>query len=233
MTYILNIDTSTSICSVSLSEGNRVLDVKEDYEGRNHAKLLTPFIEEILKENNLSPNELSAVSVSKGPGSYTGLRIGVSVAKGIAYALSIPLISVDTLLIMASGYLEENKSLSKKENVVLCPMIDARRMEVYSALFDSGLSALREVKAEIIDENSYRLIMEENQFHIFGDGASKCAELLQSENLIISQDFKISSRYMAGLSAEKFEKQKFEDVAYFEPFYLKDFIATTPKNKVF
>ncbi len=156
MSLILNIDTSTTVCSVSLSDKTDILGVKEDFEGMNHSKLLTPFIESLLEEKKLSPKDLSAIAVSKGPGSYTGLRIGVSVAKGIAYALSIPLISVQTLKIMASGFLQENPEYNSRENTLLCPMLDARRMEVYSALFDTRMNEIRGVEAEILGESSIK-----------------------------------------------------------------------------
>lgn len=232
MSLILNIDTSTTVCSVSLSDKTDILGVKEDFEGMNHSKLLTPFIESLLEEKKLSPKDLSAIAVSKGPGSYTGLRIGVSVAKGIAYALSIPLISVQTLKIMASGFLQENPEYNSRENTLLCPMLDARRMEVYSALFDTRMNEIRGVEAEILGESSFKNELAENEMLIFGDGAFKCKEIIKSDNLIYKKDFIISSRYMAPLAYEKFNNQIFEDVAYFEPFYLKDFIATTPKNNI-
>ena len=150
MSLILNLETSTQICSVSLSEDGNVIGWKEDSEGRNHAKLLTVFIEDLLKEKGLNPEDLDAIAVSKGPGSYTGLRIGVSAAKGMAYALSIPLISVNTLKMLASGYLQNHQELRSQQNILVCPMIDARRMEVYSAIYDTSLSEIRGVEAEMV-----------------------------------------------------------------------------------
>lgn len=233
MSLILQLDTSTSVCSVSLSKGTEIISFREESEGRNHAALLTVFIQKVLDDANCHVNDLSAIAVSKGPGSYTGLRIGVSVAKGMAYALSIPLISVNTLKMMASGYLIQNPDLSLKTDLLLVPMIDARRMEVYSAIYSTKLEETRPVKAEIIDENSFQKEREKNHLIFFGDGAEKCREVLTKERLTVDSHYIVSSRYMASIAFEKYKKEIFEDVAYFEPFYLKDFIATTPKNKIF
>jgi len=230
MALILNLETSTQVCSACLSRGSEIIGWKEDTEGRNHAKLLTLFIDEILRESDIKPEELDAIAVSKGPGSYTGLRIGVSAAKGMAFALSIPLISINTLKMMASGYVQENESLSADKNILLCPMIDARRMEVYSALYTPQLIEYRKVEAEIIDENSYKDIIKENRIIIIGDGATKCSEYLKSPKIKIDTSFIVSSKYMAPLSALKYKEKQFEDLAYFEPFYLKDFVTTVSKK---
>lgn len=232
MSLILNLETSTTICSVSLSDNDTLIAVKEDANGRNHASLLTVFIEDILKKAGIKPEDLNAIAVSKGPGSYTGLRIGVSVAKGLAYGLKIPLIAIDTLEMMAKGYRMENPELEKAQNILLCPMIDARRMEVYSAIFDSTGKQIREVRAEIIDETSFDKELKTHRLYFFGDGAAKCSTVLRDANLVIDEVFRISSRFMIPFSWIKFEQKHFEDVAYFEPFYLKDFIATIPKNKM-
>jgi len=232
MSLILNLETSTQICSVSLSENGTIIGLKEDSEGRNHARLLTVFIEDLLLEKGFSPEDLDAIAVSKGPGSYTGLRIGVSTAKGMAYALSIPLISVNTLKMLASGYLQTFPELKLQKNLLVCPMIDARRMEVYSAIYDSSLTEIRKIEAEIIDENSYTDLLEENKLIIFGDGAEKCKEVLRHPNISIDEKFQLSSKFMADISNEKYKQKRFEDVAYFEPFYLKDFVATIPKKKL-
>lgn len=230
MALILNLETSTQVCSACLSRGSEIIGWKEDSEGRNHSKLLTLFIDEILRESAIKPEELDAIAVSKGPGSYTGLRIGVSAAKGMAFALSIPLISVNTLKMMASGYIQENESLRDGKNILLCPMIDARRMEVYSALYTPELIEYRKVAAEIIDENSYRDLIKENRLVIIGDGAAKCSEYLKSPKIEIDPGFMVSSKYMAPLSALKYKQKNFEDLAYFEPFYLKDFVTTVSKK---
>lgn len=230
MAIILNMDTSTEVCSVCVSENGTILSIREDREGKNHASLLTIFIEEVLKESGLQSTDLSAVSVSKGPGSYTGLRIGVSAAKGIAYALDIPMIAPGTLDIMRSGYLGKN---SPVENTLYVPMIDARRMEVYNAVYNHKAEKIREVNAEVITETSFREYLPEYKLVLFGNGASKCREILKSRSFIIDEQYRHSSSYMVRLSESRFEKSAFEDTAYFEPFYLKDFVATTPKNKVF
>lgn len=231
MALILNLDTSTSICSVALSDQEKLLAYRENDEGKNHASLLTRFIDEVLKESGREPGEIDAVSVSKGPGSYTGLRIGVSTAKGMAYALSIPVIALPTLKIMASGYLSENNPV--QENDLLCPMIDARRMEVFTTMFTREIKEFRNVQADIIDENSYQEIRKDHRLIIFGDGAKKCENVLSGKEVFIDDNYRISAKHMISLSISEFEAENFENVAYFEPFYLKDFIATTPKNKVF
>ncbi len=231
MSLILNLETSTHICSVSLSEGDKIIGWKEDSEGRNHATLLSVFIEDLLKENNVNPEDLDAIAVSKGPGSYTGLRIGVSTAKGMAYALSKPLISINTLKMMAAGYLQSHQDLKLQENLLLCPMIDARRMEVYSAIYNPSLDVIRNIEAEIIVENSFSNYREKHPIIIFGDGAEKCSSVLTHPNISIDKEYNLSSKFMPEISNKKFEQKLFEDVAYFEPFYLKDFVATIPKKK--
>ncbi len=230
MARILNIDTSTEVCSVCISEEGKILSIREDRQGKNHASLLTVFIEETLKEAGLESRELSAVSVSKGPGSYTGLRIGVSAGKGIAYALDIPLIAPGTLDIMRSGYLSQN---SAREDTLYVPMIDARRMEVYNAVYNHKGERIREVNAEVISPDSFQEFIPEHTIVLFGNGASKCREILGGKHFNFHEQFRHSSSHMIHISESRFEKSIFEDVAYFEPFYLKDFIATTPKNKVF
>ena len=230
MALILNFDTSTTICSVSLSEDTEILAYRENAEGKNHATLLTVFIKEVLKEAGKSPSDLDAISVSKGPGSYTGLRIGVSTAKGMAYALNIPVIALPTLRIMAHGYLSVNDFID--EQSILCPMIDARRMEVFSAFFTKNLEEFRETTADIISSDSYADIRKDHKLIIFGDGAAKCENVLTGDEIKIDSEFHISSLHMPALSLQKFRNQDFENVAYFEPFYLKDFVATVPKRKV-
>ncbi len=231
MALILNFDTSTKICSVTLSEDNRILGFRENTEGRNHASLLTVFIDEVLKETGKSASELDAISVSKGPGSYTGLRIGISTAKGMAYALNIPVIALPTLKIMASGYRSEK--VINDVNTLLCPVIDARRMEVFTEFYTKDLEIFRKVSADIIETESYKEIRDGHKMIFFGDGAQKFENVLTGSNVVIDKEYEISSRHMPILSLKEFEQRNFEDVAYFEPFYLKDFIATTPKKKLF
>lgn len=230
MALILNIETATEICSVSIAKDGQLLALKENMEGLQHAKLLTVFIETIFKENAVSIKELDAVAVSKGPGSYTGLRIGVSAAKGIAYAGDIPLIAISTLQAMAKGLGNQN---SFEENTWLCPMIDARRMEVYSAFFNLQNEQQRKIAADIIDENSYSGILVERPVVFFGNGAAKCKETIQSPNAKFIEDISCSAKNMTELSYRAFKNKQFEDVAYFEPFYLKDFVATIPRKNIF
>jgi tRNA threonylcarbamoyladenosine biosynthesis protein TsaB len=232
MSLILNLDTATAVCSVALAADDKVIAQRINSEGRNHAALLTAFIEEVLNEAAVKTDDLDAIAVSKGPGSYTGLRIGVSTAKGMAYGLSIPLISAGTLKVMASGYLTLHPETAKKDNILLCPMIDARRMEVYTSFYDTKLNCVRDVNADIVDKESYVDRLGKNQIIFFGDGAAKCRDVLTHPNAIIDESYVISANQMVSLTFEKFRNEIFEDVAYFEPFYLKDFVATIPKNKI-
>ncbi len=233
MTLILCIETSTSVCSVSVSGDGEILSVREVTDAKSHASQLTPFITDALKESGFTPRDLSAIAVSKGPGSYTGLRIGVSTAKGMAFALNVPLISVSTLLSMASGFLEKHPDFSGNSKILLCPMIDARRMEVYSAIFNCKLKELREIKAEIIHPDSFLPLFREKSIHFFGNGAMKCRDLIQNDSAFFHDGFHPSASYMTKHANKKFNESKFENLAYFEPFYLKDFVATIPVNKIF
>lgn len=223
MGYILNIETATKNCSVALAKDGKTIVCKEvAEEGYSHAEKLHVFFEEVLQQAGITFTDLNAIAVSMGPGSYTGLRIGVSAAKGLSYSLNIPLIAVDTL-----------EALSLKINIkegVIIPMIDARRMEVFTAVFDKKHTKLRETQAEIIDENTYSDWTE--KIHLVGDGTAKCKEVLSSEKFVY-HDAVIypSSNEMSKISFVKFENNDFVDVAYFEPFYLKDFVMTT-KPKV-
>jgi tRNA threonylcarbamoyladenosine biosynthesis protein TsaB len=233
---ILHIETATDICSVALSEGDQQLSLTESGQERSHARLLNTFIRQSVDKAGLSFKDLDAVAVSKGPGSYTGLRIGVSTAKGLAYALEIPLLASGTLENMASGILSHPsvKELASihGDKLLLCPMLDARRMEVYAGFFtlDSGIH--REVMADIIGEESYREIL--NSFFVcfFGNGADKCKSALSHSNAHFIDDIFPSASTMITPILRKYRENKFEDVAYFEPYYLKDFIATVPKKKV-
>lgn len=222
MTYILNLETATRNCSVSLSKDGRTILCKEMAEaGYSHAERLHVFIEECLKDSNITFKDLSAIAVSQGPGSYTGLRIGVSSAKGLCFALDLPLISVDTLQVLAS-------QLSISEGVIV-PMIDARRMEVYSAIYNSNFERIREVQAEILTENSFEEIHE--TIHFVGDCAEKAKTVLTNSNFIFHDTIIYpSANEMSELSFKKFKESKFEDVAYFEPYYLKDFMVTVSKK---
>ncbi|HBK82212.1 MAG TPA: tRNA (adenosine(37)-N6)-threonylcarbamoyltransferase complex dimerization subunit type 1 TsaB [Flavobacterium sp.] len=217
MGLILNIETSTKNCSVSLAEKGRTISCIEITEQNfSHAEKLHVFIEQILKENHCNFKHLQAVAVSRGPGSYTGLRIGVSAAKGLAYALNIPLIAIDTLVILAH-------SLSVAKGHIV-PMIDARRMEVYCAVLNPDYTIFRDIKAEVIDENSFSEI--KTDLHLVGDGIQKLKEVLVDKKFIFHDAITYpSAKEMSILSYKKFEDKHFEDVAYFEPFYLKDFLS--------
>lgn len=235
MAIILNIETSTEVCSVTLAENGRTLFHKESTEGLNHSKLLTVFIQDLFKENNIEMSAVNAVAVSKGPGSYTGLRIGVSVAKGLCYGLGLPLIgigSIDVMGIWAANNSDEFYKNEQNEELLFCPMIDARRMEVYTALYNSKAEQILPVSAEIIDENSYSEYLKGKKILFFGNGAEKCKEKITHENALFNGPEKTSARFMQILSETKYNNEEFEDLAYFEPFYLKDFVATIPKNKI-
>lgn len=233
MAIILNIETSTEVCSVSLAENGKTLFLKESTEGLNHSRLLTVFIEELFNENNFDINKIDAVAVSKGPGSYTGLRIGVSVAKGLCYGLDKPLIGIGSIEAMGHFVAEHAAEyIETEENMLFCPMIDARRMEVYTALYDEAGKALTRVTAEIIDENSFSDYFDTKKILFFGNGAEKCREKIVHPNALFKGPAKTTARFMQNLAENKYNKKEFEDVAYFEPFYLKDFVATIPKNKV-
>lgn len=218
--YILNIETATKNCSVSLAKNGETILCKEIAEqGYSHAEKLHVFIEEILKETKIGYADLTAIAVSKGPGSYTGLRIGVSAAKGLCYAMGIPLIAVDTLQVMAKQAL----SVINYDGGYIVPMIDARRMEVYSAVYDGGLNRINDVQAEILTEESYTDCPE--TFYFIGDCQEKCQTVLKGNNIHFLPEIVFpSAKEMSALSYEKFLKSEFEDVAYFEPFYLKDFL---------
>jgi len=230
MPLLLSIETASDVCSVVLSNDQELIGIRESERKNSHAEVVTVFIDELFRENNLGKSQLDAVVVSKGPGSYTGLRIGVSTAKGLCYALNIPLIAINTLESMAAEILLKtpHKNL---DNYLFCPMLDARRMEVYSALFDPSGNQIQETLAEIIDENSYANFLENNKVIFFGNGAEKCKGVIKNINAIFIDNIRPSAEYLVRPALEKFKKGKFEDVAYFEPFYLKDFVAGIPKVK--
>ncbi len=222
MSFILNIETSTTLCSVSISKNNELLALKQIDNGYSHAENLHIFINELLIQTNLKPTQLSAVAVSKGPGSYTGLRIGVSAAKGLCYALNIPLISINTLQIMA------NSIVNKMQTNFYCPMLDARRMEVYTAIYDCNLNTIHPTQALIVDELSIESYKKYTAICFFGNGMPKCKNILNTlPNASFIEDIKPSAQNMVNLSYHKYKMNTFENIAYFEPFYLKDFLITT------
>jgi tRNA threonylcarbamoyladenosine biosynthesis protein TsaB len=227
---ILYIESSTLTCSVAISRNGDMLALQESQDqSYAHSEKLVVYIDEVIKQAKLKPSDLDAVCVSKGPGSYTGLRIGVSAAKGLCYGLGIPLLSVGSLESMA--YLAKTNFENELADVsFLCPMIDARRMEVYMQLFDAGLNQLQAVSAEIIDEQSFSSELEKGKIAFFGDGATKCKETIRHSNAVFLNDFKTSASGMIPLAEAKSVNKQFEDVAYFEPYYLKDFVAGKPKK---
>lgn len=235
MARILLIETATEVCSVALTANGKVISSLENRDGYRHSELLTVYIERLFRDSCLEPDMIDAVCVSRGPGSYTGLRIGVSVAKGICFALDIPLIAISTIHAMA-GFFAFNNDFSEKQaqkNILLCPMLDARRSEVYTALFNHEAVAMTPVSAKIINSNSFEEELNNNYIFFFGNGASKCRHVITGPNAIFIDGFHASARFMSQLAEDSYTKHDFENVAYFEPYYLKDFIATVPKNKLF
>lgn len=231
---ILCLETATHVCSVALCNQNGVITFSDNEEGRSHASLLTVFIDRILKEQGMKAADLDAVAVSKGPGSYTGLRIGVSAAKGIAYASSIPLIAVDTTLSMFHGFIDSAKSkYDFTDKDLFIPAIDARRMEIYYSVFDKNGKTVKGVSAEIMDQNSLNDLPGAARIFIFGDGAAKCRDVVKRKNIYYSEEFKVSATGMHIPAYESFNQRRFEDVAYFEPFYLKDFITSKQVKNLF
>ena len=234
MALILNLESSTEICSVALSENGKLLALRESTEGQNHARLLSVFVDEIMKELKLEFKQLSAVAVSRGPGSYTGLRIGVSLAKGLCYAHQIPLIAISPLQAMSSHVIENRDKwqLPNHDEIAFCPMIDARRMEVYTAIFNRKNECVEETNAKIIDNNSFSDLLKEKPMVIFGNGANKCKSEIDHPNAFFIDDIKTSAQFMCLLAQKAFENNNFVDLAYFEPFYLKDFIAGKPRKNI-
>lgn len=235
MSLILSVETGTNICSVALSKDGVLLSLLESEEGRNHAGNLAVFIREILVENKISTEDLDAVAVGMGPGSYTGLRIGVSVVKGICYASKLPLIAVNSLRSLCYVAKEDFNAgvldIDSLDNAIMCPMIDARRMEVYSQLFDSDVNVISKVESLIINEDSFAEYKECDNFVIFGNGAKKCVDVIALKNLSYCNVVP-SARGMVSLAHEAFIQKDFEDLAYFEPFYLKDFVAGVSKKNL-
>lgn len=220
---ILQIETATTVCSVALSENGKILACREADQRNIHAEKITVFVNEVLQAAGKSFNNIDAIAISSGPGSYTGLRIGVSAAKGLSFALDKPLIAVETLEAMAAGLIDQS---SFEQNTLLCPMIDARRMEVYTAIFDLNGNKILPTTAEIIDGNSFSDLLSRHKIIFFGDGAEKCREVLAVHpNAEVVGDFTNSAKHLTKRATEKYLAKEFEDVAYFEPYYLKDFIA--------
>jgi tRNA threonylcarbamoyladenosine biosynthesis protein TsaB len=224
LAIILNIETSTKNCSVCIANNGEIVAIKELNNGSySHAEVLHPFIEAILKEGNILKDQIDAIAVSKGPGSYTGLRIGVSAAKGLSFALNKPLISIDTLTSLSHAI--------SIDTGTIVPMLDARRMEVYAAVFNKDREQIRKIKAEIIHATSFSEELAKGSVYFLGDGSQKCKETITHKNAVFVDDKFPSSKEMALLSFLKYKKNDTEDVAYFEPFYLKDFVVIPEKKK--
>lgn len=233
MALILCIETGTDICSVGLVQNGELISLRESDSGRDHAKKVATFVDEILKLNNIQPEEIDAVAVGEGPGSYTGLRIGVSFAKGLCYGTGKPLIAVSSLAALTAVAIEDYQAgildIENWDEVILCPMIDARRMEVYTQLFDSKGAPLTDISAEVVTEQSFADVRSSaKNFVIFGSGAAKCSETLGATLVDITP----SVRGMARIAEGKYNSREFVDVAYFEPYYLKDFVVTTSKKNL-
>lgn len=223
MALILNIETATKNCSVSLAENGNILAMEELNDGNySHAEKLHVFIQNVLDKADKTFSDISAIAVSKGPGSYTGLRIGVSAAKGLCFALDAPLISISTLHSLAH-------QVNQAKGVIV-PMLDARRMEVYSAIFDAEFKEIREIEAQVLDENSFDAYLNQSLVYFIGDGVVKTEALIAHPNARFIYNNLPSANEMAKLSFDKFKNEQFEDVAYFEPYYLKDFVVTTKKK---
>ena len=228
MSCILNIETSTNVCSVAVSQDGSCIFNKEDHEGPNHAVILGVFVQEALSFIDSHAIPLDAVAVSCGPGSYTGLRIGLSMAKGICYGRDVKLIAIPTLELMCVPLLLGEKI--NEENALLCPMIDARRMEVYSQFFDRALKEVRPINADIVENNTYDDILAQQPVYFFGNGAEKCHEVLTHHNAHIIEGLVPLAKNMYPLAEKRMANEQFEDVAYFVPFYLKDFVAKEAKK---
>lgn len=223
-TYILNIETSTKNCSVSISLNEKLIALKELCEANfSHAEKLTPFINEVLEEAKIRLKDLNAIAIGKGPGSFTGLRIGVSSAKGLCFGLDIPLISVPTMEILANA--------TTLEKGYIIPLLDARRQEVYTAVFNEKHEFVKETFNHILDENSFLVYLNKHKVIFLGDGITKTKEIITHKNATFLDDFHPSAKEMVKLSYQKFKNKEFENVAYFEPFYLKDFYVTPSKKQ--
>ena len=227
MSCILNIETSTDVCSVSVSQDGACIFSQEDHEGPNHAGKLGTFVDEALSFADSHAIPLDAVAVSCGPGSYTGLRIGASMAKGICFGQDLKLIAVPTLELMAVPVLLREEV---EEGALLCPMIDARRMEVYSAVYDRALHEVRGIQADVVDAETYREYLDRGPVYFFGNGAEKCMEVINHPNARLIKGVEPLAKWMFPIAERRIAQEKYEDVAYFVPFYLKDFVAHQPKK---
>lgn len=229
MSLILSIETSTEVCSVALQENDNCLASKHLYTAQSHSLMLTTLIEDILKVSQKTYEDLSAIAIAKGPGSYTGLRIGTATAKGLCYALDIPLLAINSLEAMTAKCISQMGSLA--EQGFFCPMIDARRMEVYCLISNHLLEIKQKTQAKIIESDSFSELLSEKKVLFFGNGAKKCKEIFKAQkNALFIDSFKPNAESVAFLAEKKYQKQAFEDLAYFEPYYLKDFVTKAPKK---
>ena len=227
MATILHIETSTDVCSVAVSEDGQVIFDQEDHSGPNHAERLGTMVDEALSFTDNHAIPFDAVAVSCGPGSYTGLRIGVSMAKGVCYGRNLKLIAVPTLELLCVPVLLRE---IPEENALLCPMLDARRMEVYAGIYNRALKPVRPIQADIVDGDTYKAYLDEHPVYFFGNGALKCQEAISHPNAHFIEDIHPIAKWMQPLAEKRFLNEQFEDVAYFVPFYLKDFVAKLPKK---
>lgn len=228
MATILHIETSTDVCSVAVSQDGACIFSEENHDGPNHANKIGGFVDEALSFTDNHAITFDAVAVSCGPGSYTGLRIGTSIAKGICYGRDLKLLAIPTLELMAVPVLLRHEEI--EDDALLCPMIDARRMEVYAAIYDRSLKPIREIQADIVDETTYQAFLQERPVYFFGNGAAKCMEKIQHPHAHFIEGIEPLAKWMFPLAEKRFLNEQYEDVAYFVPFYLKDFIAKQPKN---
>lgn len=230
MSCILNIETSTDVCSVAVSDNGQVVFNKEDHSGPNHAVKLGVYVDEALSFIDGHGIPLEAVAVSCGPGSYTGLRIGVSMAKGICCGRGVKLIAVPTLELLAVPVLLGEHP--EEEDALIVPMLDARRMEVYAQVMTRALKEVRPIQADIVDADTYKEYLDKGTVYFFGNGAAKCMEVINHPNARLVKDIEPLAKNMAPLAEKRFVEGKFEDVAYFVPFYLKNFVAKMPKKLI-
>ena len=230
MSCILSIETSTDVCSVAISEDGQCIYSEEDRTGPSHNERLGTFVDSALGFADSHAIPVDAVAVSCGPGSYTGLRIGVSMAKGICYGHDIKLLAVPTLQLMCVPILL--RETIKEEDALLCPMLDARRMEVYAAIYDRALKEVRPTQADIVDNETYRELLDAHPVYFFGNGAEKCMETINHPNAHFIPDIHPLAKWMMPLAERRMMNEEYEDVAYFVPFYLKDFVAKMPKKLI-
>lgn len=228
MSCILHIETSTNVCSVAVSNDGECIFNKEDFSGPNHAERLGEYVDEALSFADSHAIPVDAVAVSSGPGSYTGLRIGVSMAKGICYGRNIPLLNVPTLELLSVPVLLGHDEI--EDDALICPMLDARRMEVYAAVYNRALQPVRPIQADVVDADTYKEWLDRHPVYFFGNGAAKCMETINHPNARLIKDIVPLAKWMFPLAEKKIAKGETEDVAYFVPFYLKDFVAKMPSK---